>query len=88
MRIVFQDSANRKKLLGAVVASFIFVIWILVDLFIFPIFGLSSYVLYEVLAYGSWTIITLVCFGIMSWAGCFSLRRQPAERNESKDLVG
>jgi len=88
VRIVFQDSANRKRLLGAIIATSVFVFWILVDLYIFPIFGLSSYVLYEVLAYGTWTIITLVCFGILSWAGCFSMRRESSEQKESPDLVG
>ncbi|MFW9794826.1 MAG: hypothetical protein ACFFEE_11015 [Candidatus Thorarchaeota archaeon] len=77
---MFQDSANRKRILGAIIASSVFVLWILVDLYIFPIFGLTSYMMYEVLAYGTWTIITLVCFGILSWAGCFSLRRQSDEK--------
>jgi uncharacterized membrane protein YdjX (TVP38/TMEM64 family) len=88
VRTVFQDSGNRKRLLGAVIASSVFVFWILVDLYIFPIIGLSSYALYEVLAYGSWTIIILVCFGILSWAGCFSLGRQRRESDDSHDLVG
>ncbi|MFW9925959.1 MAG: hypothetical protein ACFFDM_04235 [Candidatus Thorarchaeota archaeon] len=85
---MLQENANRKRIIGAVVAIIIFVTWILVDLYIFPVFGLSSYVLYEVLAYGSWTVITLVCFAIMSWAGCFSLRRPSKEKTNSTDLVG
>jgi hypothetical protein len=85
---MIQDNTNRKRFIGTVIASAVFVIWILVDLYIFPLFGLSSYVLYEVLAYGSWTIITLVCFGILSWAGCFSMRRKPDESSEISDIVG
>ncbi|MHA1951181.1 MAG: hypothetical protein ACXAAO_13805 [Candidatus Thorarchaeota archaeon] len=85
---MFQDSANRKKIIGAIISTSLFVFWILVDLYIFPIFGLTSYILYEVLAYGSWTIIALVCFGILAWAGCFSLGRKSSERNESIDLAG
>lgn len=85
---MFQDSTNQKRLLGVVLASSLFVFWILIDLYIFPLFGLTSYVLYEVLAYGSWTIITLVCFGILSWAGCFSMHRESSERKELPDLVG
>jgi len=67
-----EDNINRKKLLGVIIATLIFVIWIFVDIYIFPLFGLTSYTLYEVLAYGSWIIIILVCFGILIWAGWFS----------------
>ncbi|MFX1484360.1 MAG: hypothetical protein ACFFCP_14355 [Promethearchaeota archaeon] len=88
MRTVLQDSANRKRIIGTLVASAVFIIWILVDLYIFPLFGLSSYVLYEVLAYGTWTVITLVCFAILSWAGCFSLRRQTEESGGINDVAG
>ena len=73
---MFQEGTTRKRIIGTVIASSVFLFWILVDLYVFPIFGLTSYLLYEILAYGSWTVITLVCFGILSWAGCFSLRRQ------------
>lgn len=85
---MLQDSTNRKRVIGAVIASIVFVVWILVDLYIFPLFGLTSYVLYEVLAYGSWTVITLVCFGILSWAGCFSLRRQTEDSTKISDVTG
>ncbi len=84
---MFQEGTTRKRIIGTVIASSVFLFWILVDLYVFPIFGLTSYLLYEILAYGSWTIITLVCFGILSWAGCFSLRRQSEETN-STELVG
>ncbi len=73
---MFQEGTTRKRIIGTVIASSVFLFWILVDLYVFPIFGLTSYLLYEILAYGSWTVITLVCFGILSWAGCFYLRRQ------------
>jgi hypothetical protein len=85
---MLQEGANRKRIIGTVIASSIFIIWILVDIYIFPLFGLTSYVLYEVLAYGSWTIITLVCFGILSWAGCFSMRRQSDESSEISGIAG
>ena len=85
---MLEDSANRKRIIGAVIVSAVFVIWILVDLYIFPLFGLTSYLLYEVLAYGSWTIITLVCFGILSWAGCFSMRRQTDDSSEVGGIAG
>lgn len=80
---MFQDSANRKKLLGGIIATSLFVFWILVDIYIFPLFGLTSYLLYEILVYGSWIIIILVCFGILSWAGWFPMRDQSSEENES-----
>jgi hypothetical protein len=85
---MLQDNAKRKKLLGGIIAASVFVLWIIVDLYIFPLFGLTSYSLYEILAYGSWTIITLICFGILVWAGWFPMRRQSSDDNESPDLVG
>jgi hypothetical protein len=85
---MLQDSTNRKRIIGTVIASAVFVIWILVDLYIFPVLGLTSYALYELLAYGSWTIITLLCFGILSWAGCFSLRSQNVDSSEVRDSAG
>ena len=85
---MLQDSANRKKLLGGILATFVFVLWIFVDVYIFPLFGLTSYTLYEVLAYGSWIIIILVCFGILAWTGWFPLRDQSSEQDESPDLIG
>ena len=85
---MLQESTNRKRVIGAVIASIVFVVWVLVDLYIFPLFGLTSYVLYEVLAYGSWTVITLVCFAILSWAGCFSLGRQTEDSTKISDVTG
>jgi len=72
---MLQDSVKRKKLLGAIIATFVFVLWIFVDIYIFPLFGLTSYQLYEVLAYGSWTIIIIICFGILAWSGWFPMRQ-------------
>lgn len=82
VKIMVQDGANRKKLLGGIIATSVFVFWILVDFYIFPFLGLSSYTLYEVLAYGSWIVIILICFGILSWSGWFPMRQ-----NESSDSV-
>ena len=79
---MIQDNAKQKKLLGAILATFIFVLWIFVDIYIFPLFGLTSYALYEVLAYGSWIIIILICFGILSLSGWFPMRQ-----NETPELL-
>ncbi len=76
---MFQDNVKRKKIIGAILATAVFLAWIFVDIYIFPLFGITSYTLYEVIAYGSWTIITLVCFGILIWAGWFSMLRESAE---------
>jgi hypothetical protein len=77
---MLQDSIKRKKLLGAIIATFIFVLWIFVDIYIFPLFGLTSYTLYEVLAYGSWIIIIFICFGILSWAGWFPMTQDESPK--------
>jgi hypothetical protein len=74
-----QDSVKRKKIIGAILAAALFIAWIFVDMYIFPLFGITSYTLYEVIAYGSWIIITLVCFGILVWAGWVSTLRESAE---------
>ncbi|MGY5858723.1 MAG: hypothetical protein RTU63_05085 [Candidatus Thorarchaeota archaeon] len=74
-----QDGAKRKKLLGGIIATLIFVLWIFVDIYIFPLFGLTSYSLYEILAYGSWTLIILICFAILFWAGFFPMRAESRE---------
>jgi len=76
---MLQDSVNRKKIIGAILATALFIAWILIDIYIFPLFGITSYTFYEVVAYGSWTIITLLCFGILIWAGWFSMHRESAE---------
>jgi hypothetical protein len=60
------------KILGAILATVLFIAWIFVDIYIFPLLGITSYSLYEILAYGSWIIIIFVCFGILIWAGWFS----------------
>ena len=65
--------------MGAIFAATVFVAWIFVDMYIFPLFGITSYTLYEVVAYGSWIIITLICFGILVWAGWVSMLRESAE---------
>jgi len=74
-----QDNIKRKKIIGAILATALFVAWIFIDIYIFPLFGITSYTLYEVVAYGSWTIITVICFGILIWAGWFSMLRDSAE---------
>jgi len=74
-----EDRVKQKKIVGAILAAAVFVAWIFIDLYVFPLFGITSYTLYEVIAYGSWTIITLICFGILIWAGWFSMLRESAE---------
>jgi len=84
---MLQDNTNRKRLLGGIISASIFVFWVLVDFYIFPLLNLSSYSSYEVLAYGSWIIITFICFGVLSWAGWLSMRDESSKRNESPDLL-
>lgn len=76
---MLQDSVKRKKIIGAILATAVFVAWIFIDIYVFPLFGITSYTLYEVIAYGSWTIITIVCFAILIWSGWFSMHRESAE---------
>ena len=75
-----QAIINHKKLLGGIVAAAIFVFWILIDLNMFPLLGLS-YSYYELLSYGSWAIISLLCFGVLAWTGWF-----PMHQNDSPEL--
>ena len=72
-----QDNNNRRRIIGTVAAVSLFVAWILIDLYVFPLIGLpTNYPLYELVTYGSWAIITLICFLLLSWAGWFPMRRQ------------
>ena len=72
-----QDNGNRRRIIGTLASVSLFVSWILIDLYVFPLMGISAnYNLYELVTYGSWAIIALVCFLLLSWAGWFPMRRQ------------
>ncbi len=74
------DNGNRRRIIGTVAAVFLFFAWIVIDLYVFPLIGISTnYPLYEIVAYGSWAVIALICFLLLSWAGWFPMRtREPA----------
>jgi len=69
------DTGNRRKIIGTLASISLFISWILIDLYVFPLLGISTnYNLYELVTYGSWTVIALVCFLLLSWAGWFPMR--------------
>lgn len=66
---------KRRRIIGTVASVSLFIAWILIDLYVFPLIGISAnYNLYELITYGSWAIIALVCFLLLSWAGWFPMR--------------
>jgi ABC-type sulfate transport system permease subunit len=70
------ESGNRRRIIGTLGAVSLFTAWILVDTYVFPLIGISThYPLYEIVAYGSWAIITIVVFLMLSWAGWFPMRQ-------------
>ena len=70
-----QDSDKRRCIIGTTASVSLFVGWILIDLYVFPLSGISTnYNLYELVTYGSWAVIALVCFLLLSWAGWFPMR--------------
>lgn len=72
-----QANDKRRRIIGTVAAVALFVAWILIDLYVFPLIGLpTNYPLYELVTYGSWAVIALICFLLLSWAGWFPMRRQ------------
>jgi hypothetical protein len=71
-----QDNGNRRRIIGALAAVTLFVAWIVIDLYVFPLIGIATnYPLYELVTYGSWAVIALICFLLLSWAGWFPMRR-------------
>jgi hypothetical protein len=69
------ENEKRRRIIGTVASVSLFIAWILIDLYVFPLIGISSnYNLYELITYGSWAIIALVCFLLLSWAGWFPMR--------------
>ncbi|MHA1964744.1 MAG: hypothetical protein ACXACG_12645 [Candidatus Thorarchaeota archaeon] len=71
-----QDIGNRRRIIGTVAAVSLFIAWIVIDLYVFPLIGIATnYPLYELVTYGSWAVIALVCFLLLSWAGWFPMRQ-------------
>ncbi|MFW9839100.1 MAG: hypothetical protein ACFFE7_16410 [Candidatus Thorarchaeota archaeon] len=71
-----QDNENRRRIIGTVSSIGLFISWILIDLYIFPLIGITeNYPTYELVTYGSWALIALVCFLLLSWAGWFPMRK-------------
>jgi hypothetical protein len=69
------ENETSRKIIGTVASVSLFVAWILIDLYVFPLLGISTnYNLYELVTYGSWAVIALVCFLLLSWAGWFPMR--------------
>ncbi len=70
-----KENEHRRRIIGSIASVSLFVAWILIDLYLFPMIGISSnYQLYELVTYGSWAVIALVCFLLLSWAGWFPMR--------------
>ncbi|MFX1578510.1 MAG: hypothetical protein ACFFBJ_02600 [Promethearchaeota archaeon] len=69
------ENEKQRRIIGTVASFSLFIVWILIDLYVFPLIGISAnYNLYELITYGSWAIIALVCFLLLSWAGWFPMR--------------
>jgi len=79
-----QDAGNRRRIIGTVAATALFVGWIIIDLYVFPLIGISTnYPLYELVTYGSWAVIALVCFLLLSWAGWFPMRNRDSSTDST-----
>ena len=71
------DNEKRRKIIGTAASISLFVSWIFIDLSVFPLMGITeNYQLYELVTYGSWAVIALVCFLLLSWAGWFPMGRR------------
>ena len=69
------DHGNRRRIIGTIASASLFVAWILIDLYVFPLIGITTnYNLYELVTYGSWAVIALLCFLLLSWAGWFPMK--------------
>lgn len=79
-----QDTGNRRRIIGTVAATVLFVGWIIIDLYVFPLIGIATnYPLYELVTYGSWAVIALVCFLLLSWAGWFPMRNRDSSTDST-----
>lgn len=79
-----QDIKSRRRVIGTIASVSLFIAWILIDLYVFPLMGISTnYNLYELVTYGSWAIIALVCFLLLSWAGWFPMRHRDSSSDST-----
>ena len=79
-----QENGKHRRMIGTVAAVSLFFAWIVIDLYVFPLIGISTnYPLYELVAYGSWAIIALICFLLLSWAGWFPMRTRELASTDS-----
>ena len=61
------ESDRKRKILGIGIAVAIFTIWIFVDMYAFSSITASlGYPMFELVAYGSWFIVILVMFAVLS----------------------
>jgi hypothetical protein len=79
-----QNTGNRKRIIGTVAAVSLFIGWIVIDLYVFPLIGIATnYPLYELVTYGSWAVIALVCFLLLSWADWFPMRNRDSSTDST-----
>lgn len=62
------SGSNRsRQILGIIISTVLFIVWIFVDMYIFPgIGGLLGYPIFEIVAYGSWFVLLLIILVILS----------------------
>ncbi|UCE09125.1 MAG: hypothetical protein JSW61_09075 [Candidatus Thorarchaeota archaeon] len=69
-----------KKPIGTILSVAIFIVWVFVDLYWFlPLRPVIEYPVFELLAYGSWVVIIIVIFMIISWARLIPERKTSTE---------
>lgn len=83
-----QDSGTSRRIIGTLVSVILFIAWIIIDLYIFPLIGISAnYRLYELVTYGSWAVIALICFLLLSWAGWFPMRNRDSSSDSTAHII-
>ena len=64
------ESSNTRRILGIVIAISIFIIWVIVDMYAFSSITASlGYPMFELVAYGSWFLVILIMFAVLSIFG-------------------
>lgn len=64
---MFSESDNKRRILGIGMTIAIFIVWIFVDMYAFSSITASlGYPMFELVAYGSWFIVILVMFAVLS----------------------
>ena len=64
---MFSESDNKRKILGIGIVIATFITWIFVDMYAFSSITASlGYPMFELVAYGSWFIVILVMFAVLS----------------------